>query len=446
MEDIMAGDDIQVSMSFWYAFQEILESTWWTRVWTLQESILAPRSTVYYGLWSMPFSNLVSAVDNYAQHLGSCCLYIKPWHWLGPQEQLALEKLIKEVYRIRMFHDLSFDTVDPWEETKRYPMWAVLRVLRSRSCWDARDRIYGLLGINRYNQRLSIATDYKSSVAEVYSKAFYQMLQEYPMDRGDLNPLVGSSFNSEVMGLPSWVPDFTAHLPDVAADWDHERAARAYFVYDASIGHQAEPILHQDHSLGLTGVMVDKVTQILSKPNVELLEPGRSYWEETHQRLTNLKVQILNNPNFHPELGPDAREARFWRAVTTEVVWDGGSGTYRRLDSEDLDELQKWLSGVEEDVERFFSPHGFPTILGATMNSRAMFLTAKGDLGVGPQDIRTGDEVWILFGGRVPFVLRPAPENPIVDYHFIGDTYVGGIMWGESLTGNMEATRDIRLV
>lgn len=78
MEDIMAGDDIQVSMSFWYAFQEILESTWWTRVWTLQESILAPRSTVYYGLWSMPFSNLVSAVDNYAQHLGSCCLYIKP--------------------------------------------------------------------------------------------------------------------------------------------------------------------------------------------------------------------------------------------------------------------------------------------------------------------------------------------------------------------------------
>jgi hypothetical protein len=62
----------------------------------------------------------------------------------------------------------------------------------------------------------------------------------------------------------------------------------------------------------------------------------------------------------------------------------------------------------------------------------ALFRTAKGFLGYGPISAQPGDEVWILPGATVPFVLRKMSE---CRYRIVGDTYVHGVMHGEALTG-----------
>lgn len=54
----------------------------------------------------------------------------------------------------------------------------------------------------------------------------------------------------------------------------------------------------------------------------------------------------------------------------------------------------------------------------------------SGYLGIGPAVMRPGDEVCVLFGGRVPFILRP-----IGDHHLLlGDSYLldDHIMWGKA--------------
>ncbi|KAK2745175.1 hypothetical protein FQN55_006299 [Onygenales sp. PD_40] len=65
--------------------------------------------------------------------------------------------------------------------------------------------------------------------------------------------------------------------------------------------------------------------------------------------------------------------------------------------------------------------------------NRRFYVTEGGYLGIGPQMMRPGDEVCVLFGGRVPFILRPITDH----YLFIGDTYFNDddVMWGKLTEG-----------
>ena len=55
---------------------------------------------------------------------------------------------------------------------------------------------------------------------------------------------------------------------------------------------------------------------------------------------------------------------------------------------------------------------------------RTVYITERGALGLGTDNVQIGDVVCILFGGTVPFVLRPQAHY----WHFVGDCYVEEIM------------------
>jgi hypothetical protein len=62
-----------------------------------------------------------------------------------------------------------------------------------------------------------------------------------------------------------------------------------------------------------------------------------------------------------------------------------------------------------------------------TVVGRRVFVTVKGYLGLGPRDMEVGDQVFILSGSNVPFVLREfetARFNPLLPaYRMVGDCY-----------------------
>lgn len=62
-----------------------------------------------------------------------------------------------------------------------------------------------------------------------------------------------------------------------------------------------------------------------------------------------------------------------------------------------------------------------------------MYVTQNGLLGIGPRLTQNDDEVCVIFGGRVPFILRRAPDHHVL----IGNTYVddNDIMWGKLTEG-----------
>ena len=62
---------------------------------------------------------------------------------------------------------------------------------------------------------------------------------------------------------------------------------------------------------------------------------------------------------------------------------------------------------------------------------RRMFWTESGSYGLGPQCMRPGDIVVVLYGGNTPYVLRPRKN----EYIFMGQAYVDEIMNGELFQG-----------
>jgi hypothetical protein len=76
-----------------------------------------------------------------------------------------------------------------------------------------------------------------------------------------------------------------------------------------------------------------------------------------------------------------------------------------------------------------FSEREFGRLRIIFSSSRRIFRTRENYLGNGPRSIRPGDQVWILAGTKIPFVLRPQENGK---YVLIGGSYTHGIMHGEA--------------
>lgn len=67
-------------------------------------------------------------------------------------------------------------------------------------------------------------------------------------------------------------------------------------------------------------------------------------------------------------------------------------------------------------------------------SGRRLFICASGRLGLGPKTVEAGDQVCIIAGGYVPYVLRPFGRGR---HLFVEESFVDGIMNGEA-TGEHE--------
>ncbi|KAF2138825.1 uncharacterized protein K452DRAFT_300889 [Aplosporella prunicola CBS 121167] len=73
----------------------------------------------------------------------------------------------------------------------------------------------------------------------------------------------------------------------------------------------------------------------------------------------------------------------------------------------------------------------FGRILAMNGGGRRLYRTAKGLFGLGPGSVKKDDEVWLIKGARVPFILRGCPGKK--DHRLVGETYIHGYMNGEML-------------
>jgi hypothetical protein len=98
----------------------------------------------------------------------------------------------------------------------------------------------------------------------------------------------------------------------------------------------------------------------------------------------------------------------------------------------------------KQDIMNFCKkPHNLRELTWNYWNTAAAFakrisngtfcITKMGYVGIVPGDSRVGDEVCVLGGAAVPFVLRKnqATEEE-TEYQLIGEGYIHGIMYGEA--------------
>jgi hypothetical protein len=104
-----------------------------------------------------------------------------------------------------------------------------------------------------------------------------------------------------------------------------------------------------------------------------------------------------------------------------EAIKEGGCAS---LTSHiDMDEANRHVSGL---------PYGI--VVAEFQKGRVMALLKGGLFGCMPSETRVGDVVAVLFGGWVPFVLRPLGGD---EYELVGHCYVHGIMDGEWINATL---------
>lgn len=104
-------------------------------------------------------------------------------------------------------------------------------------------------------------------------------------------------------------------------------------------------------------------------------------------------------------------------------------------DAQKLDELVGYISTVyatqRDRWQRFQLSCEGRGALGDVRAPRTLFNTDRGTMGAGPPKLEEGDIICILYGGPVPYVLRPTAVPG--EYKFVGDCYLHGQMHGEAL-------------
>jgi hypothetical protein len=320
------------------------------------------------------------------------------------------------------------------------------RAFHQRNATNPRDHIYGLLGLADPAWFADYTPDYNADVTHVYTQAFRRILAEY---EGDLKPLTRHHFNTSKMGLPSWVPDFSASVEyKVSAnEWQRHRQ---YSLYSASKGKDAIIAYPNAIELQLRGFLVDKVKrtgpQGTSKPHKDF----PIWWD----------IAKTTTPSYTSET---ELLDHFWRTVRgdVEIAFSHQPGEQKRnttayseavsvwarcspAPSDALEHVQHLLQGSVR-TEAALSNKLLAAIDVQTYN-RVFFISVRGHIGFGDGDVQADDEVWVLLGSNIPFCLRPHRGDNSADgnikYTFLGACYLDGFMDGQALDGG-EEERDV---
>lgn len=66
------------------------------------------------------------------------------------------------------------------------------------------------------------------------------------------------------------------------------------------------------------------------------------------------------------------------------------------------------------------------------IHHRRLFIGNRGFIGLGPEAVKKGDVVAVLFRGPFPYILRPVSDSQLT-YELAGEYYVDGTMHGKAL-------------
>lgn len=294
-----------------------------------------------------------------------------------------------------------------------------------------------------------IIPDYSLSPEEVYRHTVLAAINR----KGYLDALFYKSHRGYPSSSSSWMPDWSKVPAPQVTMWDSiEKRVSSLRCFQASGTFSANAQLLENGVLALKGVAIDDVVQVCALPP----GPQTYFWskkelvevEGSQLRTDHCKVEEfagLFGDRLKPYVsGGDVRTA-FW--MTCYAWVRNESEGFLRLKPSDYETYQRWRTWIEEATDDFGEyPHELWScdLLNRFINlyhTRRFFKTRKGNFGLGLPDTAIGDKVFILAGGRAPFVLRPE-ERTCIDngverpcHSLVGFAYLHGMMDGEGVEG-----------
>ena len=396
-------------------FLHVVRSPWWTRAWTVQECLLPDNTLIMFGTWTITWPDLVNAKqikNNHSDGETHCCKEaVNVFH---PHQLFLIEEWMWHLGRGQDYGEIARgESMTSW-----YTFSRAILAFSSRQSLDPRDKIYSMLSLATHPVYRDFRPNYREDVSTVYTDIFTRMVREA---NGDFTCFMGGGFGSPMPGLPSWVRDFsqTRPLGVVAVE---ERRLRFVELYQASLAPPLQPVWNERNELHHKGTYADTVKAVgLCTPgfSTELRNVFSQWLGLCQQVMSTCEPHVLRNS--------------FSRIVCGDICKISGTSQFRRAREPDFPEEDTWNRLMNGDLSALDS-HTYGWGLNFGIWGRCFFTTYTDRMGLCYPNTLPGDEVWVMKGVQVPFVVRPletADAGCAINYSFLCDCFLNGIMDGE---------------
>lgn len=466
------------SSEAWPAFNALLQSHYFTRVWTLQEVLSSREAVIIWGATELPWASL--RVAHRWSVLNHC--FIQDPHALSDSPGLE---------RVR-FLELEFD----WFRGLRYGSLVdlVTTAREQLQATDPRDQIYAFISLASDGRDFKI--DYNKSETEV----FRDFAKHCILQCGDLTMLNFAGLHKdEGSRLPSWVPGWRSHLllrkstgRDDAfiatlnepyfplSGENRSKIHRPRYVWkrEGSLPERPDQLFIKGYRLPKDQAKIVCAHKAYSEENTKVVQIAAQFHELCHtcvspstflremvhcmtsaerrlqfdehellsQFISFIYNAVLLNFEFFQRpleglvpglemigIAADAMESGVISTNPTDsrlpsTEQEGHKSLIRqaysdRLSQEELDKMVKAISD-NWNTERAVQ---FDASWGLTGTGRRLFVTTQGRVGIGPALMTTTDVIIFAYGGETPYVLRPVGTQ---EYLLLGDCYIHNLMDG----------------
>jgi len=397
----------------------MFDQAWFSRLWVVQEFVLAQDAVLFWGESSFDFIELAGVVQAVDDLVGLLTFKNDDAASSKFLPNVTGKAFIRQVYRKSYLgpHDTNFSALDMMHATSRL------------KCARSRDRIYSILALTN---TAGIQPNYSVKRNEVFLRLTEWSLEYFP----DLRALsYAHGCNASETGLPSWsiAPDFThtgysfTHVEHFNADGIphalhgglHTKFYRTfdprylqvdvYFVdriYDMVISPLArypskdEEMLWQENNWDYRKTLMECFEMATSLLQSEADEAERKFHHAMIFGLTNSKLRAQESEVQH------SREF-FNRAI----------GSYQKSQQRGAQ-----IAEIPDDHHgRVPVDQSSAEVLSTWALHRRFAISTSREIVWVPKLAIPGDEICLIKGSKVPFVLRKTSSGR---YHLVGECWM----------------------
>ncbi|RDL36775.1 uncharacterized protein BP5553_06127 [Venustampulla echinocandica] len=394
----------------WKAFLRFLHLPYWSRVWIIQELVMARTITIVCGEDKISCTHLI-AIQKLLEVFKSDLKQLIPkdpifrdtkrWTDTGPRNMTA-----------------GFENVlsDP------PPLVDTIITHQNKDASDARDKIYALIGLT--NARDSFEIDYDKSIREVYMDVV-----KYAHDTtGRLDIVFERPREAPKFQLPTWVPDWSSRF---------QLISRLHMVGN---GSPAEVVFRlKEGIMDAKGFCFDKIAAISEESKTQYAfdddvrytildfhawrgffrakKGSASYSIEDDEAFCRTLVGncFQNNPvknstsrsGYYHLIGAIARKSLIFHP-NIELDEQLMEATHSCDDQWDHARRDAWSSMLV----------GWIT---TAVRKRRFIISSEGRTGLAQRTVNEGDMICIIRGFKRPVILRPRQEGGFI---FLGEVYI----------------------
>lgn len=344
---------------------------WWSRVWTVQETILSASMTLKCGILEIPWHVIPRSLDVYEKHRMTCC-----------DEGLWLPN----IYRKR--------ALELGNASQRFGTgWGLTQVCNhfsTRDAKDKRDKIFGYYSL-LHRRDWPVQPDYQQTVENLYRRVTVHQLEQ-----GFWRPLVDSRKSSRPTGLSSWSANYGFVATPVKTNTVGEPTRRRYNKFQHHHRKSMTFKNYPDNIISLEGRRVDNVKfakNRLSRDDVRMIIAQKRYHH------TGESIELAMMRTLSQDCETQARKSR-------QDKWFRRTNEADRRDAELRAQSKKDGLAIFQTSEELFTSDTnsnpfFPT-------DGNVIVTEHGYIGLSYTSIEAGDLAYLFDGVPCAFFLREA--------------------------------------